>query len=399
MALPRIKISYQNGQLGAVAASPDGLLGLIATATAVPDKFSLNQPYILSSYDDLAALGITAENNAGVEKLIRDFYAEAGAGTQVYLMGVADTVSMSDMLDQTEASNARKLVEASGGTIRGIIVKYIPADGYTPTIEDGLDSEVYAAIEKGQELAGWAASSKYAPIFVIVEGCGYSGSPVELKDLAQQTDNRVGVLIGDTEADTSGAAMGLIAGRIATIPVHRNIGRVKDGAVSSLAIFIGSTPAELADVESIHNKAFITFRTFVGRSGYFFSDDCLATLPTDDYKYITYRRTIDKAYRVIYDTLINELLDTVPVTPQGTIIPAFAKSWERLVVNAIATQMTVNGELSVDPTDANDQGVTCFIDSTQNIISTGQIKVTARVRPYGYARYVDVLLGFDITQG
>ena len=395
--LPRVKIAMANGVLGATSASADGLLGLICSAVAVSGKFELNKPYVLTGYDDLATLGITEESNAGIEKLIRDFYAEAGAGTRVYIMGVPNTVTLSNMVDYTVLTNARKLIEVSNGEVRGIIAKYIPAEGYTPTVTDGLDADVYAAITKAQELAEWAATSKFSPVFVTLEGRSYSGDSTELEDLTTRTDNRVSVLIGDTAKNTNGAAMGLLAGRIAASPVQRNIGRVKDGAVGADEIYIANIAAEQADVEGIHDKGFITFRTFVGRSGYFFTNDPMATLPTDDYARLAYRRTIDKAYRIAYITLTNELLDEVPLLTDGTIMPAFAKSWEQLVINAISSQMTAQGELSVDPSDPNDQGVECFIDPAQNVASTRRINVTVRVRPYGYADYIDVLLGFNIT--
>ena len=44
---------------------------------------------------------------------------------------------------------------------------------------------------------------------------------------------RVGVLIGDTISQSKGAAIGILAGKLASIPVQRHIGRVKDGALSA----------------------------------------------------------------------------------------------------------------------------------------------------------------------
>ncbi|ASZ14873.1 hypothetical protein KTO58_19765 [Chitinophaga pendula] len=394
--LPRIKIIYENGAIGAAVPSPDGLLGIVCTAVAVPDKFSLVTPYLLRSFDGLSLLGITVANNPALHKLLREFYAEAGDGTEVWIYGVPNTVNMTDMLDVTKA-NARALMEAARGNLRGLIVSYLPAEGYTPVIVDGLDGDVYTAMAKGQELAKWSAETKYAPVFVIIEGRGYSGSVIALKDLSTAANNSVGILIGDTVKNSGGAAMGLLAGRIAKVPVHRNIGRVRDGAIATTTAFIKDTIVELADIESIHNKGYITLRSYAGRSGYFFTDDPLATGPTDDYKYLARRRTIDKAYRIAYDTLLEELLSEIPVTDSGQLQPIIVKTWQGRVERAIATAMTANGELSADVTDPNDRGVICVIDEQQNVVSTSRIVVQLRVRPFGYARYVDVLLGFTTT--
>jgi hypothetical protein len=56
--------------------------------------------------------------------------------------------------------------------------------------------------------------------------------------------------------------------------------------------------------------------------------------------------------------------------------------------------MTANGELSADVTDPKDRGVECFIDPTQNVISTSKVNIKIRIKPFGYARYIDIYLGF-----
>ncbi len=397
MALPYIKIHYQNGALGAFSPSADGLLGLVVSAKAVEDVFVLNKVYTITRYDDLATLGITAENNPAVVKLIKEFYDEAESGTRVYLMGVAETVTMAEVLDKNNPDYARKIIEVSQGAVRGIFINHVPAAGYESTIENGMNTDVWAAIAAGQALGEWSESQWRAPIFVIIEGRNYSGNSSDLKDLTQMTNNRVGVLIGDTVAESNGAALGLLAGRIASIPVQQKIGRVKDGAVAAQVIYIADKPAEQADVEGVHDKGFITFRNYTGLAGYFFSNDPLATKVSDDYCALTYRRTIDKAYRIAYVTMLNELLDAIPVTTQGAILPAFAKHWEQLLVNAIYNQMTALGELSRDPSGASDRGVKVFIDPEQNVISAKNVQVSLKVRPFGYAEYVDIYLGFDVN--
>ena len=236
--LPRIKIDYANGALGLVEPSPDGLLGIITAGIPISGSFELHKPYILNGFATLKTLGITEANNPGIVKMVREFYAEAGEGVRVYLYATSQGTSMTDMLDYTRTNGARKLIEAVNGTIRGIAVSLSPPGGYIPTVTDGMNADVWTAIAKAQELGEWAASVKFAPVFVVIEGRDYIGDATALRDLTQQADNRVGVLIGDTGAGTSGAAIGLLAGRIAKLPVQRNIGRVADGAVNSLTVFV-----------------------------------------------------------------------------------------------------------------------------------------------------------------
>lgn len=394
--LPRIKIYFENGALNQVIPSADGCLGICCTGTAVAGTFALATAYTIRSLDQLLELGVTEENNASLYAIVKDFYAQAGTGTEVWLMAFPDTVKLSDMADQTQAF-AKKLIQAASGKIRGIILSRTPAVGYTMTVTGGVDSDVALAVSNAQALGVYAGDVLFAPVFFVVEGYGYNGTAGDLTDLTQQQNNRVGIFIGNTTGAGDNQAVGIIAGKIAANAVQHNIGRVKDGPLVPLKAYVKATPAELADVTMLHDKGYITFRTYIGRSGYFFNDDSLATKVTDDYNHLTARRTIDKAFRIAYDTLLDQLLDAIPVNANGTMQAPQVKTWQMLVENAIATQMTANGELSADATDPKDRGVKCYIDPNQNVLSTSKMIVSVRVRPFGYARYVDVYLGFQVV--
>lgn len=391
--LPRVRIEFENGNLRQTAQLPDGVGGIVCTGVAVAGKFELAKAYTLRRFEDLDTLGITAANNPEIYKIVAEFYEEAAANLELWIMGLTDTVKLSDMADQTQ-EYGKKLINAANGRLRWIAFSRKPAPGYEPTITNGLDGDVYTAIGKAQSLCEWATNTKYAPLFAIIEAAGYTGSPAALTDLTTMTNNRVSVLLGDTVTDSKKAAIGTLCGRVAASGVHRNIARVKSGTVAPTSLFIGDKKVDDADFEGIHEKGFITFRTYVGRSGYFFNDDFLAALSTDDYSHITARRTVDKAYRIIYDAMLEELLDEIPLNADYTLQEGFIKSWEAKIISAISQQMTANGELSADLQNG-DPGVMASIDPAQNVISTGKVVVRARVRPYAYGRYIDVYLGFQ----
>ena len=140
--------------------------------------------------------------------------------------------------------------------------------------------------------------------------------------------------------------------------------------------------------------SYITFRTFTGKSGYFFTDDCLTTAVSDDYRSIARRRTIDKAFRIIYQTMLENVNDEIPITDEGYLVPSMVKSWESEIIASISTEMTANGELGVDTSNPDDTGVKAYINPEQKVASTSKINVVAQVKPYGYAKYIDVELGF-----
>ncbi|GAB6009563.1 DUF2586 family protein [Dysgonomonas reticulitermitis] len=389
--LPKVKIDYGNGALGQTISSADGLLCIaVCGAVGVTDTFALAKHYSIRKLTDLEALGVTAENNALFHQTVKHFYTEAPEGTQVFVVGYPSTLKMSDVLSK-DNPYLRNVIESTNGQLRGLVVTKVAEA--TPTITNGLNDDMAAAMLNAQMLGEWSKDARYAPIFTILDGLDFSGDAQELKDLKKHQYNRVGVVIGSTEKGSANQAVGLIAGRIASTSIDTNIGRVANGALNVLTMYAGDTPIELADTESIYNFSYMTFRTFTGISGYFIADDLLATKETDDYNHLTALRTIDKAFRIAYAVLITQLLDKVQVKSNGTMLQPVIVSWQQIVENAITSNMT--GELS---DDNGDGGVQCYIDPTQDVLATSTINIELRVRPYAYARYINVLLGFTINE-
>lgn len=391
--LPHVKINFENGRLGSVAPSADCVVGLVCNAVGVDDKLTLEKPYILYRIEGLEDLGVTSainDVNAHLYKVVKDFYAQAGDGAELWLLPVAGGKKQSEVLEVS-----KEFVKKANGRLRFLAIAVSQDD---LTIENGLDKDVMVAAAAAQELGEWATNSLYAPLVVLLEAKGISDDTiVDMPDLTEQGYNRVGILVGDTSQNSTGAAMGVLAGKIASCPVQRHIGRVRDGALAMNTCYISSKDATVADIETLNNKGYITFRTFVGKSGYFFTDDCLATAVVDDYRSIARRRTVDKAYRIAYSTMLNHVNDEIPVTEEGTLVPSLCKAWEVELESAIASQMTANGELGTDPTNDDDTGIKCYIDYNQRVLATSRIEMALSVKPYGYAKYIEVKLGFLTT--
>lgn len=402
MGLPGVNINFSNGALGVVTQSADCVAGLVVTASAVSGtsgaSFNLGNVYVIYNLSDVATLGLTSTNNPFLYKHVKEFYDVAGDGAELWIMGVPDTVKPSEIADKNNAY-ARRLIQVSNGRVRAIGIAFNPSASYSADTEKGLDSDVWATALNMQQLAEWATSNLYAPVVGFIEGRGYTnGNKTALADLTECNYNRVGILIGDTVKDSEGSAIGLLLGKFASCSVEKNIARVKDGALNALTIFIGDEDPSEADIETLYNKGYITFRTHTGKSGYFFIDDCLATGTNDDYRRLTHRRTADKAYRIIHKAMLEYVQDNVPVTDSGYIQPAYAKSIESEVIAAVANDMTANGELGSDPDDSSDKGVKCYVNPQQNILSTSCIQISAKIKPYGYASYINVELGFLVEE-
>ena len=408
--LPYVKIDFANGAIGASEPMDDGVTGLVCTAVAVTQTvngktenvFALNTPYLITKLDELVSKGITSDNsdsNATLYKAVKEFYDEAPDGSKLWIMGVADTVTIADIVDKTK-DNAKKLLIAANGTIRTLAVKIKDKSAYTPTVTTGIDGTVRTAITNAQALAEWATETLFAPVMVLLEGRHYTGNAETLVSNPVNTgnNNRVGVVIGDTVADSKGAAVGLLAGRIASIPVQRSVARVRTGSIVATTMYIGGVAAELGNPETINDCGFICPRTFVGKAGYYWSDDKLAAEASDDYSLIPRRRVADKAYRITYSTLINEVAEEISVTDDGKISAPVVKAIQTAVESAIVNNMTSRGNLGNDPSDPNDMGVECYINPDQNIVATSRLDVQTRIKPHGYSKYIEVSLGFKVAQ-
>lgn len=394
MALPRVKISFENGALGGVAPSEDGVCGLVAYAAAVSTTFALNTPYLITKLAGLEALGITSEAtgaNAALYKTVKEFYSEAPDGTKLWVMGVAASTSIANLTDK--ANNIiSPLLRAARGSINILMLKL--ASAAEPTMSGSIDGAVLTAVTNLQSLAEDWTENCYAPFMCLVEALSYNGVAASLPDLTARSDNRVGVVLGDSVSGSAGAAVGLVAGRLAAEPVQRSLARVRSGAIKAEAMYIGTNLAEIGDPDVANDLGYIVPRTFVGKSGYYWSDDHLATNASDDYCAIPRRRVIDKAYRITYKTIVDEVAENVPVNAEGKLAAFHCKGVETSVESAIVNSMTSEGNLGNDPDNASDLGVQCYIDPDQNILATSRLEVNLKVKPHGYSKYIDVKLGF-----
>lgn len=397
MGKPSVNIGFENGNLGVVATSPDGVCCIVASAAA-NGTFALNTVYKVFNLKDAETLGIIANvDNYELHKTIKEFYAEAGDGTELWIYGVAKTQTLDQLVAATEIP-----LTASNRRIRFVLCKYAPSVAEVD-IENGLREGFPVTLAAAQAIAEDFTENKIHPVVFILEGYNYTGVAADLVGFSETTFNRVAVLIGDTETRTGataskGAAVGVLGGRIAKNQVHVNVGRVKDGALAPLEFFVLDTPIEQVNIDALYDKGFITLVTHVGKSGHYFVDDHLACTVEDDYHFLTRRRVIDKAYVLANQTLTNFILDTVPLTNEGKIQAAYAKALEAEVERVIAQEMSAKGELSVDTTVANDTGVECIIDVTNNIAQDSTIKGRVRVRPHGYGRFLEFTIGFNTGQ-
>ncbi|MBB4117866.1 hypothetical protein GGR32_000138 [Mesonia hippocampi] len=387
--LPKVTININNDRLGQTNQTEDTIAGMIITGSTVAgtNNITVGTANQIFSLESAEAIGITKDGtNSFAYNAIKEFYAKAGKGAELWLMLTTASIKMSEQLDTT-GSYAPTLLNAASGRIRTLVVSQKSNTGITTG--NGLDEDVDLAVTKAQELAN-AHANKYKPLRVIIDGKDFTGTVADLKDYKKASSNRVAILLGNASAGKN-AAVGMILGKIAANPVQRSIGRVRDGDLGIVAAYLNNGEAieTLEDAwEAIHNKGYIFLRTIPGKAGYFFTDDPTLTSDSDDLSSLKRVAVIDKATLIALSVYTENILDEIPLAENGQISPALIGNWRSDIEAAINQQMTVEGEIS---------GVRASIDPSQDILGTNEFKVTLDILPVGYSKYISIDLGFTTS--
>jgi Protein of unknown function (DUF2586) len=388
MSLPNVNISLANGQLGTIAASADAVAGLVLTGAA-EGSISINTPIMINSLQQATNLGLTTTNNAFAYKQIKEFYDEAPIGTNLYVMLAPPTQKVHQLADKTNANGAIKLLNYAAGSIRLLGVLCDDLQVYGPLFQaanaNGINADCYTAIANMQVLATQFFTAQ-TPFRAIIGGSSFNGNAIALNNMTQSSYNRVACLIGDTQSGAS-AAVGLLLGNLCALPVQRKVSRVKNGGISSPTAYIGSSAAEqYSNPDMLYDKSFISFRTFPGKSGYYFNSDTMCCSKTNDYASLARGRVIDKAQRIAYDLFVNEVDNEVLINSDGTLDSGYTKNLEQSITNQLNLSMTATNQISA---------VQAFIDPAQNVLATNIINVVLKITPVGYSSFILIQLGFN----
>ena len=385
MALPKVLFNIAKDGLGRTTAIQK-TTGLITTGVTVSSKVELGKSYQVFSLKEAIALGISETQNAFAYKHVKAFYDQAPTGTPLWVMLVSDATTMTEMLDKDGAFAPTLIADAKGAIrVLGVVKKATGSE----TITTGLDADVQTAVVKGQALAQHF-EKKYMPFRIVVSGNNWNGKVADLTNFSENELNKVACIIGNDDKEKE-ASVGLFLGKITKIPVQRKIHRVKDGSVLPLVAYFtdGTTIDSKADQwDALDDKGYIFFRTFVGRSGYYFSGDNTLTKPTNDFKSLCNGLVMDKAMLLSYGVLVEELSDEVLLSEDGSIHPAIIKGLQTKLESTLPSQMVSQGELSAVKID---------IDPKQRVLQTGKVVIGIKLLPVGYADFIEVNIGFTTT--
>lgn len=393
MALPGVNITLGSGGLGRVAATADGVAGLLLTGAAVAGekegevKFALNKHYQLSSTKDLAGLGITAENNPLIDHEVRSFYAQAGDGAELHLLAVSETTSLTTMVDGVE-SPLGKLVEESAGRIKILGVNRLITAEQEVDDSKGIDADAITAAAKAQQTAD-SYAAKIMPFRMFLPAAKWTGTLDSDSWLPSTASyNRVAMVLcseGKLEEQYP-AAIGMVLGRAAKAEPQQDLGRVKFGSLAADGYFTDGSQflKKLAQIDGLNEGGFIFFLNYPSKNGCYLNGCPMACATTDDYAVLNNGRIMDKAMRIAYDTYISEIMDNINVDENGKLPAGVCLSFESMIENAVALQM--DGQIS---------SFNAHVDPEQNILSTSRLEIECTIVPLGVLKNIHVLLSFN----
>lgn len=359
MGLPKINVVVNNGGLGRVEDLGGGVPAIIVKMETAPAGHAFGEAKTYLGFE-----GLPEELQ---KSDVLQMYFKMAEGYKVYVMPVPAATSSESVLNKdAEAPYAKQLIEAGKGEIALLAVA------------DALTSETLPTALVAAQNLGTVAATAFEPV-VFLLAARYAE---DLPDLTQASYDHCSVLVSET-----GAELGLLLGRLASTPVQRQPGRVKDGALPLTDTSINGKRPENArlEIETASSKGYVTIYTISGKAGYYFADAPMACSVTSDFAEIPLRRVIDKLIRTAYGVYVNELMDEIALESNGTLSPGVIKYYEGLIENSVNKQMVAEGEIS---------GCRAYMDAHQNVVSTGKLTVSLQVIPMGYSKEITVNLGF-----
>ncbi len=279
-----------------------------------------------------------------------------------------DTTALNTALDAAHAAVQQwRLVH---------IVGYAAAGTGTATVAAAVASK----------LAAFAAAFRYA--YAVLEAADDTDANL-VSAFAAFADVRVMVAAGFCELVSAvdariykRPAAWLVVDRLMASAVSRDPGAVIDGPL------VGVTRIYRDErlTPNLHDARFATLRTFQGVPGFFITGGKLVAPSGSDFADAPNRQVMDVASRVSYEALLPYLNVDLQIDAAGLIDEREAIGIEKVVLNKLRDAVTRPGDASE---------VEFVLNRASNILSTQKLVGKTRVRPKGYARFIENEIAFS----
>lgn len=372
---PKVTVSVASGNLKRLVRVLDGVAGIVGTSVT-----KIGETVKVFGYDDAVAKGYTATAEPFLNKQIQLFYDELGGNQELWIMGVEDTMTLTQMVTSTNANGLKKLLLAAQGAITMVYICRKPGVGYTMVAGHYLDKDVEDAVLASKTLCQYQQSIN-RPVRILIEG-RINDDTQEPFEPNTANNTYVGVVLGGDSSNTSNAGA-LALARACKYGSHVKIGNGLNGALSITSAFIGDKAIEEfypEELDALSNAGYIIPHQREGAAGYYFGVDNMAG--ADDFRILVHGRLIDKAHRITIATATPYIETEVRLESNGSINATDAKYLEDLVKAQIRSQMS--GQIS---------DVDVYVPTDVDIVNTSTGEIEVKILPLGYFTWLVVKIG------
>lgn len=380
MSLPKVTVLYSNGNLLANVGDLDGVCAIMGTGAA---GALIGVPKVVYSLADAESQGFTLAAQPDMHRHLTEFYNELGADKELHIMVVADTMTLAQMLTNSNADGAIKLTTNAPGKLRMLAVYRNP-----PALYDGgadfIDSDVAAAIA-ASKVFGEARLAELSPMRILIEGRVETAAAANTLTPKNSTNPWAGVVLGGSLNDGS-ASVGLALGRAAKYGAHIKIGKVANGPLVIDQVYIGDDLLkDVAGLATLHDAGFISFMTHPQKAGFFFGIDRMCSV--DDFYLLARGRVVDKAAVICAAVYAEQIEGEVDIEPGTGKIATY-------VVSDLQNQ--IEQQINVAMADQI-SSVKAIIDPDQDVVNTSTLNVKLKIQPLGYKSFIEVTIGLSAS--
>lgn len=369
---PAVNVNVSANNLQREVKKIDGVAAMVLTSPVL-----IGQVKIVYNLKDAEDNGYTLLAAPFIHAALSLFYNEIGGSQKVYVMGVEDTMTLTQMVTASNANGIKKLLLA-GKDITHVFIDRLPNITYDSGI-NFLDDDVPAAVLASSSLLIYQRSIN-RPFRLLI-----AGKVVELDQPLYEpnTANNTGVMIVLGQ-DSNGKSLAPLAlARTMKYGAHVKIGDGLNGPLTIAEAFIGTkaiTDFYPEELDAFANAGFCVVHQREGAAGFYFGRDNMAG--ADDFKILVHGSLIDKAQRIATAANTPFLETSVRINANGTINDSDAKYLEEVTKQAILAQMS--GQIS---------DVDVIVATDQNLIETSNLRETVKILPLGYLTWITIEMG------
>lgn len=183
-----------------------------------------------------------------------------------------------------------------------------------------------------------------------------------------------------------------LAARQVAIPPQRHAGRVRDGALTQIAVDPSNDPKDGFNYHDertapgLDAARFTSATTRFGNPGYFIKNPNLMSPSGSDFTILPRGIVMDVACDIVHESGEEEINDDVRLNPSGTLYINDALTIQNSIQAALDDNMLATSEIS---------GSTVVVDQTANVGATSKVPINIVIRGRGYILEEDITIGFQ----